>query len=245
VTALVTTSLQDGTAGTGAHARAKTWVLAASSDLADNTLHENLFSKYALRFASPPGGRWRATACNLTPLPAQPRRAVANRCMVALPARQRADIASGPAVDNVRISLWRDIVQSGEEIWSALETPYGATLLRQFGRSLMTLRCRGTSTTNGSAAAQTASEALPRKESRRADHISSPLCTMSLHRLILTLSTAGPLAISARCLAGEPPYTYLRRPAGCAGSGVRLHAVARQRPQGVTRSAEHFEKRFS
>src|ERR1700733_12727299 len=40
--------------------------------------------------------------------------------MGALPDRQRAVIASRPAVDNVRISLWRNIVQSGEEIWSAL-----------------------------------------------------------------------------------------------------------------------------
>jgi hypothetical protein len=52
VTALVTTSLKDSTAGTGAHTRAKTvgfsplpliWLI--------STLHENLFSKYALRFA--------------------------------------------------------------------------------------------------------------------------------------------------------------------------------------------------
>jgi chromosomal replication initiation ATPase DnaA len=40
--------------------------------------------------------------------------------MVALPDRQRAVIASGPAVDNVRFGLWRNIVQSGEEIWSSL-----------------------------------------------------------------------------------------------------------------------------
>ena len=87
VTALVAAGFQDGTAGTGSHARTKT-VRFGPFPLVGliGTLHENLFSNNLMRFAVPPGGRWRATGeqSYLTG-PVLPGERVSNRCMVTLP----------------------------------------------------------------------------------------------------------------------------------------------------------------
>jgi hypothetical protein len=67
VTALVTTGFQDGTAGAGSHARTKTVRFSPFALVRlIGTLHKILFSNVSIRFAVPPGGRWRATGNNLT-----------------------------------------------------------------------------------------------------------------------------------------------------------------------------------
>src|SRR5665213_4597709 len=96
-------------------------------------------------------------------------------------------------------------------------------------------------------AAQTASEALPRKESRRAVQISSPLCTFFLHSSHRRLSTARSLAKRATFPPGRVTlHLFVSHRRGRSVVGVRLHAVARQRPPGGTaKRRAYFEKRFS
>lgn len=67
VTALVATGFQDGTAGAGPHTRAKSVRFSPFALVGlIGTLHKILFSNVSIRFAFPPGGRWRFTGSNLT-----------------------------------------------------------------------------------------------------------------------------------------------------------------------------------
>lgn len=84
------------------------------------TLHRFLISNTGFTSNYIPQGATRALGNNLIPPRLAPERDVLFRCMVTFPAGKEVEIPTDLPVDNVEVDLWRKIVQSGEDIWSAL-----------------------------------------------------------------------------------------------------------------------------